>query len=200
VHTGDDVEEHPQLLGTLEEAPPRRSLDWRSRYRSIVPGVSLCRADTGIYSGARYRRRPRHLVGICTMPEYWCRRTVFRTMTCTPLRFRPSMDESRMAGGNCPTISHGGALGPARESMHCRLPSEPYFSWSLVSFLPGMRQYQNGGVLASSYAIFLGRVSFGRAHSVWLRLSVVVLLIVSALPPVRHAPLWLIPAPFSAFG
>src|SRR5713101_3176290 len=92
------------------------------------------------------------------------------------------MDESRMAGGTTLLFRMAGA-GPARNRCTVGGRSEPDFSWSLVSFLPGMRQLQSG---SAGFVVryFPGQGFFWPAHdSVLLRLSCGAADRSSALPP-----------------
>ncbi len=200
VHTGDDVEEPSiQPLGTLEEAPSSTDrLDWRSRYRSIVsfPVVLTFVVLTLVFTLAH---------GIVADPDIWWH--LHNAEYLLQTHSLPHYDMYSFTVPGHPWMNH---------EWLAELPY--YFAWralglrgidalsvavlSLIFLGVLYLSYRECGnykaaVLASSYAIFLGRVSFGPRTILFGYAYLVVLLIVlQRFRQNGHAPLWLIPPLF----
>ena len=200
VHTGDDVEEPSiQPLGTLEEAPPSADrLDWRRRYRSIItfPVVLTFVVLTVVFTLAH---------GIVADPDIWWH--LHNAEYLVQQHSLPGYDMYSFTVPGHPWMNH---------EWLAELPY--YFAWRVLglrgidalsvavlsSIFLGVLylSYRECGnykaaVLASSYAIFLGRVSFGPRTILFGYAYLVVLLIVlQRFRQNGHAPLWLIPPLF----
>jgi len=217
VHTGDGVEEPSiQSIGTLEEAPPpalgrqtkadesddRPSsadrLDWRGRYRSSVSFLVVLTfvvltlvfilahgkvADPDIWW---HLHNADYLIHHHSLPRY--------DMYSFTVPGHPWINHEWLA--ELPYYFAWRALGLSGiEALSLAVLSLIFLGVLYLSY----RECGNykAAVLATSYAIFLGRVSFGPRTILFGYAYLVVLLIVlQRFRQNGHAPLWLIPPLF----
>jgi|GEM_PF-218857 len=200
VHTGDDVEEPSiQPLGAIEAAPsPTDRLDWRSWYRTIIsfPVVLTFVVLTLVFTLAH---------GIVADPDIWWH--LHNAEYLVQHHSLPGYDMYSFTVPGHPWMNH---------EWLAELPY--YFAWralglrgidalsvavlSLIFLGVLYLCYRECGnykaaVLASSYAIFLGRVSFGpRTILFGYAYLVLLLIILQRFRRNGHAPLWLLPPLF----